>query len=92
MEKLVGISFNGIDEQTNLERLCDIQKKYPIAEFGVLLSENWYKNGNRYYNPSNLYKLQDLGLNLSAHLCGTLAKAAIRNNSVYYTHMNMPPT
>lgn len=80
MNKLTNISFNGIDEQTDIDRLVEIQRKYPLAEFGVLLSENWYKNGSRYNNPENLYKLSGLGLNLSAHLCGTLAKSAIRND------------
>lgn len=82
MKKLVGITFNGIDRLTDLQRLQEIQKKYPLSEFGVLLSENWENNGNRYYNPKELYKLKRLNLNLSAHLCGRLARKAIRNDFI----------
>lgn len=80
MGKLVGVSFIGIDERTDLVRLQEIQKKYPFAEFGIILSVNWKDNGNRYYNPNELGKFKGLGLNLSAHLCGSVARAAIKND------------
>ena len=68
--KLKQITFAGIDKWTDLSELKKIQKAAPNVEFGVLLSRNWQENGNRYFNPSELYKLRDLGLNLSCHLCG----------------------
>ena len=77
--KLQHITFTGIDGKTDLGRLWEIQKEYPIAEFGVLVAKNWHDNGNRYFNPSYLESL-DRGLNLSAHLCGSIARAAVRGD------------
>lgn len=57
----------------------EIQQEYPIAEFGVLVAKNWRDNGNRYFNPSYLDSL-DRGLNLSAHLCGSIARTAVRGD------------
>lgn len=80
MCKLKGLSFNGLDTMTNLSRAMDIQEKYPLVEFGVLLSGNWSKNGNRYFNPNFIKVLWDFDLNLSLHLCGRIARRAIRND------------
>ena len=77
--RLQHITFTGIDGKTDLRAIMDIRKKYPIAEFGVLVSKNWHKNGNRYFNPSYIDSL-DRGLNLSAHLCGSIARAAVRGD------------
>ena len=78
--KLKQITFTGIDRWTDLSELKKIQKYVPNIEFGVLLSRNWKENGNRYFDPSELYKLRGLGLNLSCHLCGYLAREAVNNN------------
>ena len=75
--KLQHITFTGIDSKTDLCALWELQEQYPIAEFGVLVAKNWRENGNRYFNPSYLMAL-DRGLNLSAHLCGSIARAAVR--------------
>ena len=72
------ITFTGLDARTNVEDLVAIQKKYPIAEFGVLMSKNWEQNGNRYPNPELIQRFLDRGLNLSAHLCGSLAREAFK--------------
>lgn len=78
--KLKHISLIGIDEKTDLKELQILQDKYPLVEFGVIMSKNWKDNGNRYWNPDNLEKLKDKNLNLSLHLCGSLARSAILNN------------
>lgn len=78
--KLKHISLIGIDEKTNLNELQILQDKYPLVEFGVIMSKNWKDNGNRYYNPDNLEKLKNKNLNLSLHLCGSLARSAILND------------
>ena len=82
--KLQHITFTGIDGKTDLDALYEIQRQYPIAEFGVLVAKNWRENGNRYFNPSYLDALKQRsgpgGLNLSAHLCGSVARAAVRGN------------
>ena len=78
--KLQHITFTGIDGKTDLGALWELQQQYPIAEFGVLVAKNWRENGNRYFNPSYLDALEGRGLNLSAHLCGSIARAAVRGD------------
>lgn len=82
--KLKCITFTGIDDFTDLSRLKDIQQRHPYAEFGVLLSPGWYKNGMRFPNPTMILpKLRDLGVSLSAHLCGELGRKAITGDWEY---------
>ena len=77
--KLKQITFTGIDHRTNLDALELIQRSYPFVEFGVLLSTDWKANGNRYFNPQFLPVFEHRTLRLSAHLCGALARYAVRN-------------
>lgn len=74
--KLKHITFTGIDARTNLQELQDIQRQYPLAEFGVLTSYHWYENGNRYLDPSLIEKLRTKDLHLSLHVCGSAAHDA----------------
>lgn len=74
--KLKHITFTGLDEKTNPEYLMRIQREFPLVEFGVLMSAHWKTNGNRYPNPDIIQWFTDQGLNLSAHLCGSIAKNA----------------
>lgn len=78
--RLRHITFTGIDGKTDIGALWELQQQYPIAEFGVLVAKNWRENGNRYFNPSYLDALESRGLNLSAHLCGSIARAAVRGD------------
>lgn len=80
MRKLQHITFTGIDGKTDLGALWELQQQYPIAEFGVLVAKNWRENGYRYFNPSYLAALASRDLNLSAHLCGSIARAAVRGD------------
>lgn len=76
--RLKHITFTGIDAKTDIQDLIDIQREFPIAEFGVLTSYHWYENGNRYLNPaflSNLYAGNG-ELNLALHICGSAAHDA----------------
>lgn len=72
--ELTHITFTGVDDVTDLHRLVDIQKKYPKVEFGVLVSRKWKENGQRYLSPFKARELRGLGLRLSAHLCGSIAR------------------
>lgn len=74
--RLKHITFTGIDAKTDLRELQAIQQQYPIAEFGVLTSYHWYENGRRYLNPQFIPALNGCGLNLSLHLCGSMAHDA----------------
>lgn len=94
--KLKHITFTGIDARTDLQELQDIQRQYPLAEFGVLTSYHWYENGNRYLNPQFLPNLYGRGLNLALHLCGTAAHDAmvglwnrIQRHTVEYLYMSL---
>ena len=80
MKKLKTVTFTGIDEMTDIERLVDIQNRYPYAEFGLLMSMNWAENGNRYPNPDILDRLCGRGLHLSLHLCGRLSRKSFIGN------------
>lgn len=71
------ITFTGIDQYTDIARLRELQKRFPLAEFGVLLSTDWTKNGTRFPNPALLKELAGQDLYLSAHLCGDAAEWAL---------------
>lgn len=74
--KLKHITFTGVDSKTDIDRLVEIQREYPIVEFGVLASKHWNENGPRYIDPRKIYRLRDKKLNLALHLCGSIASNA----------------
>ena len=74
--RLQHITFTGIDAKTDIRDLIDIQREFPIAEFGVLTSYHWYENGNRYLDPKVINELRGNGLSLSLHVCGSAAHDA----------------
>lgn len=76
--KLRHITITGIDELTDINALQELQEKFQWAEFGILFSKHWYENGQRYPNPDHLLpSLADRGLNLSAHICGSMAREIV---------------
>lgn len=79
---LTKVTFTGVDDKTDIKRLCEIQKKYPFAEFGVLISVNntGKHTNNRYPDFTIFKKLKGRGLNLSLHVCGSLARNIASNN------------
>lgn len=82
MKNLKHITFTGIGTDTDFKALREIQNEFPHIEWGVLMSRNWEKNGPRYFNPDRLYdlKFMELNLNLSCHVCGSVAREALKNN------------
>ena len=80
--KLKHITFTGVDIHTDLKALKEIQNEYPYVEWGILMSKNWRENGPRYFNPEGLLKLRRRDLNLSCHLCGSVARDVVRNSWV----------
>ena len=74
--KLKHITFTGVDSKTDIDRLVEIQREYPMVEFGILASKHWNENGPRYLNPNLIYKFFDKRLNLALHLCGSIASNA----------------
>ena len=80
MNDIKHITFTGVDSRTDLNALEEIQKEFPIAEFGVLTSYNWAENGNRYLDPAEISKLMGRNLNLSLHICGSATRDAMTGN------------
>ena len=74
--RLKHITFTGIDAHTDIQELLAIQQQYPIAEFGVLTSYNWFENGNRFLDPSLIGFLRGDKMNLALHICGSAAHDA----------------
>lgn len=74
--RLKHITFTGVDAKTDKKLLSEIQKQYPVAEFGVLTSYHWYENGNRYIDPRMIVDLPE-NLNLSLHICGSATMEAM---------------
>lgn len=70
------ITFTGVDEMTDVEQLVGIQNRWPVAEFGVLVSYDQKENGNRFPNPRVIDSLRGRNLNLALHLCGKAARDA----------------
>ena len=78
--KIKYVTFTGVDNWTDLDELERIQEQYPYAEFGVLASYHFAENGPRFPDPSIFDKLKGRKLNLSLHLCGSLAiKSAMKD-------------
>ena len=77
---LCHITFTGIDARTDVRALHEIQREFHIAEFGVLVSNNWKENGNRFLDPGKIGCLRkrqnERTLNLALHLCGSAAHEA----------------
>ena len=76
------VTFTGVDDNTNIEDLICLTKKYPFVEFGVLVSKNNSNTGtvNRYPNLTILKRLKNKGLELSCHICGSIARDIVHKN------------
>lgn len=79
-ERIKHITFTGVDRWTDVNELVKLQLEFPKVEFGVLMSQNWNENTPRFCPPDFLANLEGKSLNLSLHLCGEVARQAIRNN------------
>jgi hypothetical protein len=79
-DRIKHVTFTGVDRWTDISKLKALSVLFPKVEFGVLMSQNWNENTPRFYPPEYLVNLEGLGFNLSLHLCGELARQAIRNN------------
>lgn len=73
MADLKHITLTGIDDRTDIKELVRLQKRYPLVEFGVLLSWSLQGSERRYPSYQTIAKFCRTGLNLSAHVCGRTA-------------------
>jgi len=72
------VTFTGLDECTDLDRICDIADRWPV-EWAVLASSSRDGKHNRYPGMDVRSLLEDLKLPaLSLHLCGQFADAVMR--------------
>lgn len=90
------ITFTGIDSRTNFERLERLQVEYPYAEFGLLVAESRQGQEPRYpvlvNGPGSppysiLRDLRHRTLNLSCHVCGSLARTIVRTGD--FKHLSV---
>lgn len=81
------ITLTGIDDRTDIKELVRLQKRYPLVEFGVLLS--WSRQGSerRYPSYQTIAKFCRAGLNLSAHVCGSAAREFAKGNDSILRHI-----
>ena len=78
------LTFTGIDNKVNIEELIELKNKYPLIEFGFLISKNnTNKNiDNRFPSLIILQKFKNKNLNLALHVCGSLASQVIKEGSL----------
>lgn len=76
------VTLTGVDNRTCVTDLIELNQKYPFVEFGVLISKNNSNKNtvNRYPNLTILKRLKNQGLNLSCHICGSIARDIVQRN------------
>ena len=72
--KLKSVTFTGIDDATDLDRVAQLSWEYPFVEWGVLMSATRTGIDPRYPSLATMAKVSDIGINPSVHLCGRLAR------------------
>jgi hypothetical protein len=72
MMKPMLVTFTGVDDKTDLDKLEDLSAWYPI-EWGVLVGGRL--GSNRY--PTNIERLTNRTIRFSLHMCGEYAQAAL---------------
>lgn len=87
MADLKHITLTGIDDRTDIKELVRLQKRYPLVEFGVLLS--WTRQGSerRYPSFQTIGKFCRADINLSAHICGSAAREFAKGNDGILRHL-----
>lgn len=76
------VTFTGIDNKTDINKLVKLKSLFPFVEFGILISSNNTNMGknNRYPDLSVIEQLKDKDLNLACHICGRIARDIVYNN------------
>jgi hypothetical protein len=79
MAKLYRVTFTGVDEHTDLDRVNEISQRFPFVEWGILLSASRTGKEQRYPGLACIGKTGAIARNVAVHLCGGLASAAARS-------------
>ena len=78
---LTRVTFTGVDSKTSPVGLLELSKKYPFAEFGVLMSSNTGKLIPIYPPVSFINEFKEFAqrhdIKIALHLCGKYAKTAL---------------
>jgi hypothetical protein len=76
------ITFTGADDETSIEGMRELARRYPI-EWGVLLCADLQGNGGRYPGSDALVRLVYWsGTRLAAHLCGDHSRRIMAGGSL----------
>lgn len=75
MQTLTQITFTGVDAMTDICALQEIQREFPLVEFGVLIAGHF---GGRCPDKGYIRELSCSGLNLSLHVCGKYTKELLQ--------------
>ena len=73
------VTLTGIDERTDPDEIIELKQEYPFLEFGVLISEDRTGKENRYPRLETLKKYDGKELDLSLHVCGSMARNVAHN-------------
>lgn len=68
------VTISGADDATPIDRMVDLSERFPFLEWGILISDS--RSGTpRYPSAGWVRALKRQGLPLSAHYCGSIARA-----------------
>lgn len=81
------VTFTGVDSTTELAKLTDISKRYPIAEFGILVGTRTSRADGGIFPALDLVeRFRDHcaanGIRSSLHLCGEWSRSALGRSDV----------
>jgi phosphoribosylanthranilate isomerase len=86
------VTLTGIDEKTEVSKICSIARDFPFVEWGILLSVSKTGLDPRYPSLRKMREVSDAGLPLAVHLCGSLARAAAwGDNAAIITAISLVP-
>ena len=89
MDNIEILTFTGVDAHTDLDRLMDIQHRYPKVEFGVMVGSQTDEFDDHGLFPSRrtMQTFRDRCLNAGTkaaiHLCGKWSVAVVKGMSYY---------
>lgn len=80
--RLKQVTITGADDSCKVTDLITLQNKYPFVEWAILFS-NSKQGTERYPSLPWLVQLENRGLNLSAHLCGSLVRKVVAGQWIF---------
>lgn len=75
------VTFTGIDDETDIDRLNRLSERYGFVEWGILLSQSKSGVERRFPSFHHLNEMMQIRGKLSVHVCGAWAQRAALYNS-----------